>query len=109
MRNLLTIDEYLDLYLLAEDLGDQAWQNEIIQKLKNGEFIAEHTVKIRNLWKRYKKVNMEMLDLYRRLHDDSSNEALTEKIRILKQQRITLNRQIQFEQRKSKQHHSNTQ
>lgn len=106
MTNLLTVDEYLDLYLLAGKLGDELWQNEIMENLRNGEFIAEHTLKMRRLWNRYKKVNMEMLDLYRQLQEDSSNEALTTKIRALKQQRLLLNRQIQHEQKKTNHQHS---
>ncbi|WP_071394419.1 hypothetical protein [Bacillus tuaregi] len=106
MKKLLTVDEYLDLYLLAGKLGDPSWQNEIMDKLKKGEYIAEQTLKIRNLWNKYKKVNMEMLDLYRQLQKDASNEAVTEKIRALKLQRSTINKQIQQEQKKSQHSHS---
>ncbi|WP_338447998.1 hypothetical protein R4Z09_17310 [Niallia oryzisoli] len=105
MTKLLTVDEYLDLYHLAGELGDELWQDEIMEKLRNGEFIAEHTIKIRQLWNKYKKVNMEMLDLYRKLQEDSSNEALMTKIRALKQQRLILNRQIQHEQKKTQHQH----
>jgi len=108
MKKLLTVDQYLDLYLLAGELGDQLWQNEIMEKLNNGEYITEHSLKIRNLWDEYKKVNMEMLDLYRQLQKDASNEALTEKFRALKQQRIILNRQIHKEEKKSQLQHYKT-
>ena len=29
------VDDFLDLYLLAEQLGDKGWQKEIIKQLKN--------------------------------------------------------------------------
>ncbi|MDQ0246702.1 hypothetical protein J2S09_004306 [Bacillus fengqiuensis] len=31
----LQVDDYLDLYLYAETMGDQTWQQEILEKLQS--------------------------------------------------------------------------
>ena len=47
------VDDFLDLYLLAEQLGDKGWQGEIIKQLKNptDEIVEEdQLLTIHNLW-----------------------------------------------------------
>src|SRR3954465_7118336 len=103
-RTNLTVDDYLDLYLLAGSLSDQIWQDEVMNKLQN--FQSEHSqidsaLEIHNLWKEYKKVNIELLDLYQQLRTQSSNKELHKKAEILKQQRMSLSRKIYSVERTS--------
>jgi hypothetical protein len=105
----LNVDDYLDLYLLAGSLSDKSWQDEMMKKLQN--FQNEHSkidpvLEIHNLWIEYKKVNIELLDLYQQLRNQSSNKELHKKAEVLKQQRMSLSRKIYSVEKKSEHHKS---
>ncbi|MCQ6275031.1 hypothetical protein JMM81_08660 [Bacillus sp. V3B] len=104
----LNIDDYLDLYLLAGSLEDQTWQDEMMKKLQNfqNEPVQDPALEIDNLWKEYKKVNIELLDLYHQLRNQASNKELHKKAEVLKKQRMSLSRKIYSEEKKSKHHNS---
>ena len=95
------VDDYLDLYLLAEALGDKLWQQEVMGKLQNHkqEISKNPDSTIHNLWDEYRNINTKILDLYRQLRNHSSNNELHEKIWDLKQQRMSLSRKLYFEER----------
>lgn len=95
----LDVNDYLDLYLYAGNIGDQLWQHEIIEKLQNvpnEKFLKNQSFVIDNLWEKFEHVNEEILTLYHQLRNHSSNGDVQEKIWILKQQRISLGRQIRL-------------
>src|SRR4051794_34238660 len=105
----LNVDDYLDLYLLAGSLSDKSWQDEMMSKLQK--FQSEHSkidpaLEIHNLWIEYKKVNIELLDLYQQLRNQSSNKELHKKAEVLKQQRVSLSRKIYSKEIKSEHHNS---
>lgn len=102
----LNVDDYLDLYLLAGSLNDQSWQNEMMDKLQNfqNEPSQDPALEIHNLWKEYKKVNIELLDLYHQLRSQATNRELHKKAEVLKQQRMSLSRKIYSKERKSEHH-----
>jgi len=97
-------NDYLDLYLLARSLDDEAWQNEIMDSLHQcyGEMI-EHDMKtmIQSLWTEYRKINSLIIDLYRSLRTNPEDETLKSKITILKHKRATLHRRIYMEEKGS--------
>ncbi|WP_428908447.1 hypothetical protein [Niallia sp. Krafla_26] len=103
----LEVDQLLDLYLLAGKLNDQDWQQEIIEKLKNQgktnhETEGDHSMKIHNLWLEYKNLNAQILDLYNRLKDNTTDEDIFGKINALKEKRLSLTHKIHKEERKMK-------
>ena len=94
----LEVNDYLDLYLLAKSMGDQAWQDEIIRKLKNvANQPVDHTQMIHNLWAQFKKINEEILALYHELRTGTSTSYLEEKIMDLKYKRIEITRKLRME------------
>jgi hypothetical protein len=100
----LDINDYLDLYLYARNIDDILWQNEIIEKLQNllnGSSLKNQSLDSDTLWEKYKYINKEILTLYHQLRDHSINDDLQEKILNLKQQRISLGRQIGLAKRNS--------
>jgi hypothetical protein len=94
----LEVNDYLDLYLLAKSTGDQAWQDEIISKLKNVTHQpVNHTQMIHNLWTQFKNINEEILALYHELRTGTSTSYLEEKIMNLKYKRIEITRKLRME------------
>ncbi|WP_141432106.1 hypothetical protein [Bacillus sp. 03113] len=92
------VNDYLDLYLYADRIGDTTWKLEIIEKLKNIQNSTKKTenksLDSRNLWEQYKKVNEQILSIYDQLRAQTSNIELHEKIGKLKEQRLFLGQQI---------------
>ena len=97
------VDDFLDLYLLAEQLGDKGWQEEIIKQLKNPthEIVEEdQLLTIHNLWLEYKSINIDILELYNKLKYSTTEEDLLGKINELKEKRLSLTHKISKEERK---------
>ena len=52
----LDVNDYLDLFLLARNIGDILWQNEILEKLKNfsnESYSKNQSLDIDTLWEKY--------------------------------------------------------
>ena len=99
---ILEVNDYLDLYILAKNLGDQAWQNEILEQLHHYDDTEIKNQKdISSLWAQFKTINDEILHLYQQLRVEPNNSTFLDKILTLKQQRISLSKQIQLKQSKS--------
>jgi hypothetical protein len=98
----LEVDDFLDLYLLAEQLGDKVWQEEIIKQLKNPthEIVEDQLLTIHNLWLEYKNINANILELYNKLRSNTTDEDLFGKINELKEKRLNLTHKISKEERK---------
>lgn len=97
------VDDFLDLYLLAKQLGDKGWQEEIIKQLKNPtqEIVEENQLlTIHNLWLEYKSINIDILELYNKLKYNTTEEDLFGKINELKEKRLNLTHKISKEERK---------
>ncbi|NIK67521.1 hypothetical protein [Paenibacillus sp. BK720] len=94
------INDYLDLYNYAEQIGDLEWQQEITRSLAAWkEQTNQHglSMKAAELWRKFDVINRKMLDLYRQLRnsDDSSDlKTLREEVWLLKLQRVELSRQF---------------
>jgi hypothetical protein len=96
----LVVDDLLDLYLLAGSLGDDLWKDEMLKKLQNQPKVnSTLSPALQRLWVEYKKVNMEILNLYNQIKSRKFTEALQEKIWNLKNQRMELSRKISVEER----------
>ena len=101
-RVLLEVNDYLDLYLLAKDLGDTIWQLEIIEQLDaltTGRPIKNQPLNKDILWKKYKLINEEIYQLYQHIKKHSTNHEIQEKMGNLKQERIGLGRQLGLSKR----------
>ncbi|KAA9021636.1 hypothetical protein [Niallia endozanthoxylica] len=102
----LEIDDYLDLYLLAGKMGDKLWQQDILEVLKNYEknkSSEDPVLIIHNLWLEHRKINTELLDLYRELRKEPENEELKARIAVLKKQKVAVCRKLYSGEKKN--HH----
>ena len=93
----LNVNDYLDLYLFAGDLGETIWQREIIEQLEaltTEKPIKDQPLDKDILWKKYKLINEEIYQLYQHIKKHSTNHELQEKMGNLKQERILLGHQL---------------
>ncbi|MDP4107850.1 MAG: hypothetical protein Q8935_23230 [Bacillota bacterium] len=93
----LEVNDYLDLYLYAGSIGDISWQQVLMEKLQNfhNEVRKEkQSYVLNNLLEKYKHLNEEILTIYYQIRSQPSNGYLQDKIGKLKQQRISLGREI---------------
>ncbi|AJS59727.1 hypothetical protein [Paenibacillus sp. IHBB 10380] len=97
----LWTDDYLDLLNYAKEIGDLAWQEEIILKLAS---TTEETIQSlildeeKNvLWSKFDAINDELLELYATI-EHSKNDAeklrLSQKVWDLKLQRVHIHNKI---------------
>ncbi|WP_428908449.1 hypothetical protein [Niallia sp. Krafla_26] len=96
-------NDYLDLYLLAGSLGDKEWQNEIMNKLHQcyGEMVKQDIkMEMENLWSEYRRLNTMIIDYYRILKTNPSNEKIKNHIKVLKHKRATIYRRIYVEEKR---------
>jgi uncharacterized membrane protein YheB (UPF0754 family) len=100
----LEVDDYLDLYLLADQLEDRVWQEEIMNQLKNPTHVIvedqDQLITIHKLWLEYKNINSDILELYNKLKYSTTEEDLLGKIYELKEKRLNLTHKISKEERK---------
>lgn len=94
------IDDHLDLYNFAVQIGDQEWQQQIIETLhglnKSVNKEIEYAI-AQQLWRRFDSINNKMLDLFSQMKESTSSEeesSIRELIWKLKLQRIDLARKI---------------
>lgn len=100
----LEVNDYLDLFILAGNLGDKRWQQEIIVKLQNRQTQETRNVEsatLDQLWIEYKKINQSIHELYNQLQTMPFNHDLQEIMWNLKQQRLELGRKINMEERRA--------
>jgi hypothetical protein len=94
----LLVNDYLDLYLYAGEIGDTLWQEEIIENLKiiYNKKKQPELAGLNMYLERFKRLNEEILSIYQQMRQQSSIEHLEQRIQELKQQRIVVGRQIRF-------------
>lgn len=93
------IDDHLDLYNLAVELGDTAWQEELKTALDDHRQRVAQELKQRKkdqLWRRYDSINELLIELYSELrsNEHKDHQQLMSKLMILKQQRLEISRQL---------------
>ncbi len=100
----LEVNDLLDLYLLAQNLGDEAWQQEILEELRNFNHTElKNKKELSSLWSQYKTINDGILAVYQQLRIEPNNNSHFDKILELKQQRNELFQQIQLKQEQTHQ------
>lgn len=100
----LEVNDLLDLYLLAQNLGDEAWQQEILEELRNFNHTElKNKKELSSLWSQYKTINDGILAVYQQLRIEPNNNNHFDKILELKQQRNELFQQIQLKQEQTHQ------
>ncbi|MGG0517073.1 MULTISPECIES: hypothetical protein [Priestia] len=93
----LSVDDYLDLYLLAKELKDETWQQEILAALKtkqNRSFEDKQSALVQEIWEDFKQVNEDISFTYRLIQEEPTNEQFQVKLRNLRERRITLSREL---------------
>ncbi|PWW05071.1 hypothetical protein DFQ01_10554 [Paenibacillus cellulosilyticus] len=94
------MDDYLDLLNYARQIGDNAWQQEIINTMNDAKHRMEQESLERRreeLWQQFDAINAKMLELYRQLRETenaSIAERLSEEVWELKTRRIEIGRQL---------------
>ncbi|MGO4370476.1 hypothetical protein [Paenibacillus sp. 2TAB19] len=90
------VDDYLDLYNFATQIGDAEWQHDILQALRAKDnhinLEIEHGLRV-DLWLRFDAINRKMLDIYeqlRRNQDEAQQRQLREKVWEFKLQRVMI-------------------
>lgn len=93
-------DDYLDLLNYAKQIGDQAWQTEILHTLETLHDWKEeaHQEELEEqLWRQFDQVNAKMMDLFvqlRRSEDEVRKQMLLDQMWELKMERIMISQQI---------------
>ena len=93
----LCIDDYLDLYLLAKEINDETWQQEILAVLKtqqNRSFEEKQSALVQEIWEDFKQLNEDISFTYRLIQKEPTNEQFQTKLRHLRERRITLSREL---------------
>lgn len=93
------IDDHLDLWNYAGEIGDEEWQAELLLILQDKEPRVDRELKQKKkdeLWRRYDSINMLLLELYSELRNPANREQpeLMERLMALKQQRLEISRQL---------------
>lgn len=94
------VDDYLDLYNFAKSIGDSAWQEDILNKLQDREFLIQEDLQYihqQDLWTMFDRVNETMMELFHQLREATNrNQAnmLLEKVWELKLKRVEIARKI---------------
>ena len=93
----LSVYDYLDLYLLAKELKDETWQQEILAALKtkqNRSFEDKQSALVQEIWEDVKQLNEDISFTYRLIQEEPTNEQFQVKLRNLRERRITLSREL---------------
>ncbi|MFC5701100.1 hypothetical protein ACFPVX_07380 [Cohnella faecalis] len=95
------VNDQLDLYNFAVQLGDAEWQRQILDRLQDRERLirleAEHLARLQ-LWQRFDEINRKILHIYDELRMNASAEVqqkLREKAWELKMERTLIGKKIQ--------------
>ncbi|RXZ79152.1 hypothetical protein EBB07_24035 [Paenibacillaceae bacterium] len=94
------VNDHLDLLNYAKQIGDTAWQNEIIAALKNSETHLQEQAQYKlqfQLWQRFDQLNHRVLELYqqiRELGNEAESLQLQEKLWGLKIERVRVSQQL---------------
>ncbi|MFD1774657.1 hypothetical protein [Paenibacillus rhizophilus] len=97
----MSVDDYLDLYNYAKQIGDAQWQAELIQTLKELKSMTEAEIreqKIKEMWNRFDDINVILLELFEKLRNGGSDiqaRAWKERVWELKLERISLAKKLQ--------------
>lgn len=93
------IDDHLDLLNYAREIQDDVWQAELLLAISEHELLVGRELKEKKkdeLWRRYDRINMLLLELYSELRspENKGQQELIERLMILKQQRLEISRQL---------------
>ncbi|NEW09837.1 hypothetical protein GK047_28360 [Paenibacillus sp. SYP-B3998] len=95
------INDHLDLYNYALQLGDTQWQKQILHTLSQFEHHLTRQFEFQ-LWQRFDAINQNMLKLFQQIKDKKQNGAeeqqLREKVWQLKLQRLEIVKMIKANQ-----------
>ncbi|MEW9700563.1 hypothetical protein [Paenibacillus sp. SI8] len=95
------INDHLDLYNYASQIGDSDWQQQILQTLSQYELHLPRQFEFQ-LWQMFDAINRNMLKIFQQLKDKKQDtieeQQLREKVWQLKLQRIEIVRMIKANQ-----------
>ena len=94
------LNDYLDLYQFAREIGDLDWQQDILRKLQKWDVLVKEqmdTMLINHLWQKFDEINIKLLDIYRKMKNtplDYEFEQLQDKAWELKQERVNVSQKL---------------
>ncbi|MBW7473752.1 hypothetical protein K0T92_03210 [Paenibacillus oenotherae] len=94
------VDDHLDLYNFAGQIGDREWQQQIVETMQGLNKYVNEEVRYtitQQLWQRFDSINNRMLNLFSQMKQSTNSEeesSIRELIWKLKLQRIDLARKI---------------
>src|SRR5665647_430756 len=94
------INDYLDLYNFAGQLGDVEWQNGILSNLLLAKIEIQKEIyakKRDELWRKFDFINQKLLTLYEKIHQSQAKnelDTLQDEVWELKLQRILISKEI---------------
>ncbi|MDT3424793.1 hypothetical protein J2Z22_000305 [Paenibacillus forsythiae] len=97
----MSVNDYLDLYNYAKQIGDAQWQADLLTTLKNLKNMTEAEIreqKVREMWIRFDDINAVLLELFEKLRTggtDIQARAWRERVWELKLERISLAKELQ--------------
>lgn len=94
----MSIDDYLDLYNYAKQIGDAGWQAELIESLRKEAGTTESERRQKELQCRFEDINIVLKELFSKLENGEGDEnqmlAWKERMIELKLERIFLARKM---------------
>lgn len=99
-RNGVQIDDYLDLYNYAGQIGDSEWQRQLLETMQQGDLDDSYERsenEALRLWRTFDEINVRLLELYALLKRNQEKELyqlIVTEIRGLKLQRLDIIREL---------------
>jgi hypothetical protein len=90
------LNDYLDLYLFAREIGDLDWQQDILSRLQKCDVLVKEQMDkmlIDHLWQKFDEINTKLLDIYEKMKNtplDYEFEQLQDRAWELKQERVNV-------------------
>ncbi|MBD3922003.1 hypothetical protein H8B09_24795 [Paenibacillus sp. PR3] len=94
------MDDHLDLLHYAKQIGDTAWQQEIVRTLEDAKRRIEQAkleIRTEALWRQFDAINTKVVELYRQLRETGNAyiaAKITEEVWQLKVRRVEIGRQL---------------
>jgi len=94
------INDYLDLYQYAKEIGDLDWQQDILGKLQQLDILVKEqieTLLTAQLWRKFDEINTKLLEVYEKMNNPFISyevERLQDQAWELKQERVNVSQKL---------------
>ncbi|MBP1934427.1 hypothetical protein [Ammoniphilus resinae] len=96
----IRINDYLDLYQYAKEIGDLDWQQDILSKLQNRDVLVKEQVEAlltAQLWGKFDEINTKLLEIYGKMNNTLISyefDRLQDQVWELKQERVNVSQKL---------------